>query len=373
MHVLKNAIKNTLGKILILLVVVPALLIISEIALRIADVRPELADEWLLKIPTDDDIIFQRNPAFLDGDYYAAAKDEIKIIALGDSFTEGYPESPSKSYPVVLQKFFDGRGIKTKVIPIGLGFSGSDQQLEMFKKNILPHVKSNDIVIWQSCYNDLWDNVIFSVYDIEYGKLVRHKVNLNWAYLRNKIFEYFPGSPEIKERIRLLRLVMKATERLQDNGIPKEYETDWDEFKREKFRLAVEEMRGLSREYGFSLYLATVDNQAEHLLAEKKIPYENRSTFISRHDYLDQYSILLNFNNFIDTHFTEDDLMEVNAHFSAKKSADSVGWGLFSGDKDSLGIGMKHYNELGYWLFAQKIGQRIADDYFSPDAMAQRK
>ena len=124
---------------------------------------PQLSSAWILghKDRVLDRDILNISRKFIEEDYYSAyleRESDQLIIALGDSFTDGYPVArcPGRrppcphddSYPGILEQLLSQKGQDVSVVRAGMTDTGPDQQLRLFKKYILPTFKPK-IVVWQ--------------------------------------------------------------------------------------------------------------------------------------------------------------------------------------------------------------------------------
>ena len=84
-----------------------ASLLLIEVILRLCGYYPPLRMEWILPIPSaqvpNRDLILIP-PALLQASFYTTNPARRTIVAIGDSFTEGYPVAAGDSYPAVLQR-----------------------------------------------------------------------------------------------------------------------------------------------------------------------------------------------------------------------------------------------------------------------------
>ena len=123
-------------------------IIAVEVTLRLINYNPYISTDWQLtslNITLDTDLIMT-HPKFFHPEYYGDPNDNLTIIALGDSFTMGYEMSRNESYPRLLKNLLKDSLESVIVFNAGVGDTGTDQQLRLFKKFFLPNVKP-DIVI----------------------------------------------------------------------------------------------------------------------------------------------------------------------------------------------------------------------------------
>ncbi|TDJ46280.1 MAG: hypothetical protein E2O52_05300, partial [Gammaproteobacteria bacterium] len=126
-------------------------IVASDLILRSVGYLPHVDYDWMFgehvnsRVP-DDKIILAR-PQFLSEKYYAVDPMRETVVTLGDSFVEGYPVAMKDSYPAVLGRLLGARDRPANVINMGLGDSGPDQHLRLFKEHLLPRL-TPDIVVW---------------------------------------------------------------------------------------------------------------------------------------------------------------------------------------------------------------------------------
>jgi hypothetical protein len=332
-------------------------LILVELLLHLFVTPPALLQEWVLSEfyrhyrVFDNDTLFTR-PQYLDKDYFASADEDLTIIALGDSFTEGSFWQKDFNYPTYLRGMLEDAGVDATVINAGLIYSGNDQHLALLKHKILP-VSKPDIVIYQFCFNDFWDNIDLSLYRIENNKLVHHGIDHHWLYTQHQLLDYIPLPYRIKKDLFIVRLLIATLNQERRYYLPEAYKHRAILYSYRKTAIFIDEMTALSKQHGFDLYFTMVDLQAEHLKREGR-PY-NSSVEMMHHlkHYNLQRELIAHLDNYIETHFEPADLTAVNHHF--KTDTLSVGTDLFTNAGDPSEWGERHYNRYGYWLFARKI------------------
>jgi len=362
-HVFLKIGKVTLYTIIIAIIT----LLLGEGVLRILKIHPQLREEWLFKAFDMKWRILDKDqllsiPKFDTYDYFNTDADQLKIVALGDSFTEGYPEVIDDSYPMQLQRYLDQAGINANVINAGMGFSGTDQHLSLFKNKILPKIVP-DIVIWQFCYNDYWDNITLSLYRInEKGKLEPKGITDHWIYQRDKIFNAIPLPKKIKSGSYLIRLILKATESQEKLSLlPAQYKLHPELFGYDKSMLALKEIQELAKKYNFKLFIVMVDLQLRHIQEEQQ--NINKDVEWVFNDYYLQEKTLHAEPDFLNTEFKTEDIAFVNTNFPGELKNSFISTSLYADDISDTTTkqGYKHYNKYGYWLFAQKIGTYLIE------------
>ena len=241
-------------------------IVVSDLLLRATGYLPQVDHEWVLgpdynsRVP-DAGVILVR-PRFRSEGYYKTDATRQTVIALGDSFTEGYPVSETDNYPAVLGRLLEKRGRGMNIINLGLGDSGPDQQLRVFKEYLLPRLTPNTVV-WSFYSNDVLDNLRQAVYGIEDGTLVPLDATRHWLYIRQKLYEMIPLPYTVKERSPVLRLLFRALEvrgnREINAGNPSEQAHSL-----AKINLAIEEMERLERELDFRVIYVLIAPQVNY-------------------------------------------------------------------------------------------------------------
>jgi lysophospholipase L1-like esterase len=318
----------------------------TELALRVLVERPLLVSEWILVLPglRDDDVIFL--PPHLRSDaHYTLQGASPVLVAMGDSFTAGHPVANADAYPSVLGALLLARGIPTQVIEIGVGDTGPDQQLRAFERDVLARLTPN-VVVWQFFPNDEWDNVIKATYRIEESRLAPLDVRRNWLHRRQRIYDAVPFGSLLLRHSLVFRFALKGAERWRTSAVPFADRNNPNRWGSEKIALAVARMQELGREHGFRSYFVLVAPQSAYIDPQKRPP-ELRGFMRS---YERMLEMLRDEPNFI------------HIHFDASEGEDLLHAHFAGGDRDSLGIGARHFNENGYRLFAERVFARLVSD-----------
>ena len=184
-----------------------------EFLLHLAGVWPNISWEWQLqanaRAPSATSILTL--PRFLGDDYYRTADDERVIVALGDSFTEGYPVGPDAAWPALLEKSLDRADTPTRVINMGMGNSGPQQQVRILEDQLLPRIKPDD-VIWALYANDLGDDLIQNTFEIENDQLKSLDGSKHWIYRRLELWQSLPLPISVRKRSALVRILLHRWE-----------------------------------------------------------------------------------------------------------------------------------------------------------------
>jgi lysophospholipase L1-like esterase len=331
------------------LIVVGALvaLVCAELVLRLLP-KVTLTKGWVLGHPErvlDRNVIYVY-PRYKTPSFYRVDEKQPTLVALGDSFTAGFPVGRELSYPARLQEELARAGAPMHVLNLGTGDSGPDQHLRLFVDYALPRV-TPDVVVWQFYPNDILDNCAVPTYDIEDGKLVRLDASDNWLYRRGLLFELTPLPAWLKLRSRVYLSVLKAAEHWTYAQVPPEFSAHREAWSEAKVRLEVGEMDRLARERGFRAYYTLVPPRALSIEPERE--EDVRQIEWARESYAMLREILAPRPEFIDLVLDE-------------KSAASPA-GYYSSDKaDPNPPGDRHLNEEGYHEIARQIAKRVVAD-----------
>jgi lysophospholipase L1-like esterase len=323
-------------------------LVCAEIALR--PWPPKLVSGWMLRLSRsyvlDDHLIFS-NPRLRDPRRYSRAAGLPLVLALGDSFTAGYPVHESCNYPATLRRLLTQKGAPAKVIGAGLGDSGPDQHFKIFIHYALPRVRP-DVVIWQFYPNDITDSFSKALYTLETGKLKPLSVKDSWLYQRQILFDRIPLPPRLKKRSRLIYYLLACRQFAEWLGFKWSYAEYGENWAITKIHLQISEMRRLERELGFRLYIVLLAPQRKYLSES-----ERASLASKRWDRVIHYQLLY-------------EQLASEPRFIAIEfnNPDDPPWReLFVGpDRDGNDFGDRHLSEKGYALMAERIGERLLAD-----------
>jgi len=347
---------NRIASVFLMIVSVFISLIAVEIVLRVFHYKPKLERPFYfdtsLRVPDKETIMI--NPAFLRDDYFSSNNYDKMIVTLGDSFTEGYPVYNGKTYPDVLRELLTNASCRIHVINAGQGDTGTDQHLRLFTTYILPGLKP-DIVIWSLYPNDITDNIEKAVYTIsDSNKLIPLDGPESWLSIRQLIYDNFPLPAAMKNESYLFNLLLKSTERLQRWQVPQEYKNNDEEWGLQKMKLAVDEMNGLAKTYGFGIYYVLIANQSVYLEEADRLNWKDdvRTVRYRKIEAMmrDQVNIInARFNNpYIRSGMEDENENPAGAH------------DIFADEKrDGNAFGDRHFNEAGYRLLAEKVAQRL--------------
>lgn len=315
-----------------------------EAVLRLLDYRPPLQSGWMLTspylVPDAEVIMIPRN--LLAASFYQPKGDAPLVLAIGDSFTQGYPVEAANSYPAVLERALGRRGIRAVVSNAGMGDSGPDQQLRLLQSRLLPRLHPA-VVVWSLYANDLWDNVLRAVFTIEAGTLRPRSGFRNWIYARQCLFDFAPLPQSVKRNSYAFNLVLKAAELGAKAAVPPEYAKDPTAWGARKLRLELDEFERLAHAYGFTAYVMLIAPQSVYLAAVDPVAWQDHWSAVE-HRRL--------------TALLDDRRDVIDAWFGAEHAAD-----IFADDvRDVGGLGDRHFNEAGYALLGELVAERLLRD-----------
>jgi hypothetical protein len=242
-------------------------IVASDLILRSVGYLPEVDYAWMLganvtsRVP-DDKIILTR-PQFLNEQYYAIDPKRETVVTLGDSFVSGHPVARKDNYPAVLGRLLGARGRPVNLINMGIGDSGPDQHLRLFKEYVLPRL-TPDMVVWSFYANDILDNLRLPVYKIENDSLVPLDAAKHWLHVRHKIYRSIPLPWTVKESSPVLRLLLRAQEVWGTRRVQL-LDPNARALSGERIRLAIEEIERLARIHGFQVVYVLIAPQALYL------------------------------------------------------------------------------------------------------------
>jgi len=341
-----------LPRLLLVLVSLSLGILGVEVVVRVVGFDPEISWDWYLRssggrVPDRDLILIP--PKMLDDDLYEAPPGALRVLALGDSFTEGYPVSRADGYPAVLERVLRERGRTARVLNLGVGNTGTDQQLRLLESRGIPKFRP-DVVVWTLYANDLDDNMRLAVYDIqEEGALVPLDATQHWLYRRQRLYRAIPAPNVLKRNSRMLWAWLRAWEavnRGEDDVGPARLA--WSE---EKVALAVREAERLAELHGFRLLLVLITSQS--IFLDRASPGNAESRWgVEMHQRL-RTILTASGHTFLEPMWSPP-LPEPPA------TRESPTFGVFADvSRDSSPLGARHYNEAGYRLLAERIAEEL--------------
>lgn len=346
-----------------------ATLVAVDVTLRSVGYWPPISQPWHLERPNarvPHPSLILVSPSLLNDDAYAVTPGATTIVALGDSYTEGFPVGRANSYPAVMQRLLDESGWRTRVINVGVGATGPDQHLRLFNELVLPRV-TPDVVVWQLYENDLADNVRQAVYGIDGDILTPWSAYGHWMFQRRVLYDALPLPASIKIGSPVLRITMRALEALGDRRVPSDpsAQADWSA---RKIRLEIDEMERLAASRGFATYYVIVSSQGRYLAASGpagSVPAWSDDTQAS-HQQLE--AILAGRPDVIDGWFVDETQWPREIAETLGSTRSGPGIDLFAdASVDQAPLGHRHLNEAGYALLAHAVAGRLLRDRVAID------
>ncbi len=296
---------------------------------------PPLRSGWMLgnrHLTLDPDLIIVprrlRDPGFL------APPAAPLVLAIGDSFTQGFPVELADAYPAVLERLLTTHGHPVAVRNAGMGDSGPDQQLRLLER-LLGTLRPS-VVVWQLYANDVWDNCLKSVFRFDETGLTPVSGAYHWLAIRQHVFDWAPLPRSVKKRSLAFRTLLHAIERA---GHPA---TDGDpvEWSLAKIRAELAAFDELAARHGFAPYVMLVPPEARYVAhAEPAAAWT-----LEPHARLE--GLLAGRANVID------------GDLGLVAGADAFA----VPPRDTGPFGDRHLNERGYARLARRVAHRLVHD-----------
>jgi len=130
------------------------------------------------------------------------AKNSVRILCLGDSFTWGWGTNDNEAYPAVMEGFLQKRYplLDVQVLNAGVAAYGTDEELEFLKKQG-EHLKPNLVIVQFFAGNDFDDNILpanrsyeirdgmlYQINNAEEGKKPVWLSIVNWLKQKSHLF-----------------------------------------------------------------------------------------------------------------------------------------------------------------------------------------
>lgn len=112
---------------------------------------------------------------FRDTEDYAREKPKgvLRVIALGDSHTEGFEVRQDRTYPEIIEQSLKKHGLKAQVLNTGISGFSTAEELAFLENDGLKYAP--DVVVVGFFANDFEDNVKAGLFGLESGALVTKK------------------------------------------------------------------------------------------------------------------------------------------------------------------------------------------------------
>lgn len=191
-----------------------------------------------------------RGTADLDRAGEAKRSGEVRILAVGDSFTYGHGVQDDESYPAVLERLLRARSYDVRVLNAGVPGYSTDQEYTYLVRDGL--ALAPDLVLLGVHCSDVSDNYESSLYDVADGRLVRRGAGSTRMYQLGSVVGMIP--PWVR-RSRTFELVVAAFD-WHDSATTRPAVADLDAWSYEKMRLEVSDL--WTRTAGVGARLAVV-------------------------------------------------------------------------------------------------------------------
>ena len=162
---------------------------------------------------------------------------EIRILAVGDSFTYGHGVQDDETYPAVLERLLRERGHDVRVLNAGVPGYSTDQEYTYVLRDGLK--LAPDLVLLGIHCSDVSDNYESSLYDVADGRLIRRGAGSTRMYQLGSVVGAIP--PWVR-RSRTFELLVAAFD-WHDSARERPAVADLDAWSYEKMRLEVIDMQ----------------------------------------------------------------------------------------------------------------------------------
>jgi hypothetical protein len=327
-------------------------LLLAELLFRIVADKPQLRGGWFLgtshRALDDDTIVIA--PRLALPETYAHRPGVPVIVFLGDSFTEGYPLRGDDFRKVYVERIRTALGVAqvdVDVIAVGQGETGTDQQIRLFEKYVLPNVTPT-IVVWELYTNDIHENLNYATFAIdERDQLVALSARDHWVHRRQAIYD---GAPLPEAALRwsyLFTAILRAYETTPT--IPARYHGDWERWSLDKIRLGVERVRALAATHRFTLHPIILTPGAV-IEARTDPAWKDHNVY---RWYGMIRAVLAVVPGFVDVELSPADVAR-------------AGGPIYLGPEDAAPPGDRHYTEHGHALLAEKLLPVLRADLAAP-------
>jgi GDSL-like Lipase/Acylhydrolase family len=132
----------------------------------------------------------------------------LRVLAIGDSHTQGYEVRQDATYAATLERYLAARGVRAEVLNAGVsGFSNAEALAYLENEG---YKYQPDVVVLGFYANDYQDNVNAGLFGLEGGRLVeRRKAHLPGVSIQNLIYS-LPGVQWLGENSYLYSLAFNG-------------------------------------------------------------------------------------------------------------------------------------------------------------------
>lgn len=198
---------------------------------------------------------------------YDKPPDVLRIIALGNSHTQGYEVRQDCTYPAIIEKYLSDHGYKAEVYNMGISGFSTAEELVLLENEAINY--KPDYVILAFYANDFEDNVKAGLFGLNNGKLsIERKEHLPGVRIQNFIYG-LPFISFLGENSYFYNLLFNTTwtyyKKLSRSKTEKrlvtEYAIPTEELTEYKFQLAsclIERMYSLCKKNNIKLIIFTI-------------------------------------------------------------------------------------------------------------------
>lgn len=304
-----------------------------EVFLHLGGFWPEVSWEWQLESPwrVPDRSAILISPQFLEDKHYDTGDAERIVVALGDSFTEGYPVGVDSAWPALLEAGLEKAGEHTRVINMGLGNSGPHQQVRILEDHVLPRLVPDDVV-WAFYANDLMNDRVQNTFSIRDDQLVPLDASEHWIYRRLQVWRGIPLPDTIRSRSAILRNYIHSWENRERPEAVADPSAD-----EHQLGLLLERVFRQAKEKGFRLWLVLIKPEVAYMESPETTEWANHLL----EDHYRLRDILSGRRLLFEMDFAEEDL--------------SISDIFVDSSRDGAVPGDHHFNEEGQRRMATRL------------------
>lgn len=240
---------------------------------------------------------------------YDKPPDVLRIIALGNSHTQGYEVRQDCTYSAIIEKYLSDRGYKAQVYNMGISGFSTAEELVLLENEAINY--KPDYVVLAFYANDFEDNVKTGLFGLNNGKLsVERKEHVPGVRIQNFIYD-LPFICFLGENSYFYNLIFNTTwtyykklaHRKAEEQLITEYAIPTEELTEYKVQLAsclIERMYVLCKKNNIKLIIITIPIiQPDYV--KSPIPEEMYQSTLRNCDiFVESEKVLMDYNNLIE-------------------------------------------------------------------------
>src|SRR5204863_7405009 len=121
----------------------------------------------------------------------------LRVLALGDSHTQGYEARQDATFSAVLERYLRRHGVRAEVLNTGVSGFSTAEELAFLENEGYRY--QPDVVVLAFYANDFEDNLKADLFALDKGDLVEHKhAHVPGVAIQNAIYS-LPGARWLSE------------------------------------------------------------------------------------------------------------------------------------------------------------------------------